>query len=100
MRQLELPLFEATNFLMSIREACLKSYTVPPDYLTFFVSPNIFKSYMDETKSCAKFLPTEPDSPEWIPTKYLLRNIRVREDAWLTGLKTRIEEGRHAWESL
>ena len=81
-----------TEFLLSIRSAYKSARLFLPEYLTFYVSSEIFNQYMNETKATANII---LDSA---PTKYMLKQIRVKEDERLSGMGIRIVEGEKAWQ--
>ena len=86
----------ATEFLSSVRSLYRQLRFILPDHLTFLVSPEVFQEYVEETESLARVLPDN----KLTRTKYLLTNIRVKEDKSLTGLGVRIVEGKHEWETF
>lgn len=89
----------ATQFLLSLRSSYLKGNMFPPEYITFYVSPTVFKDYMRETEATARILPNDIP-PEYRQVRYLVRGIRVRESIGLHGLETTVKEGRYHWESM
>ena len=94
----ELKQINATQFLLSLRSSYLKGNMFPPEYITFYVSPIVFKDFIKELESNDwKGNPSPNGAPY---TKYLVRGIRVRESIGLHGLETTIKEGRYHWESL
>lgn len=88
----------ATEFLLSIRSAYKSARLFLPEFLTFFVSPVTYKQYCDETKSNARVFPGSDQDVSYRAVKYMLRQIRVREDCRLSDLGIRITENRKDWE--
>ncbi len=85
----------ATDFLLSIRSSYKAARLFLPEYLTFFVSPEIFQQYCEEIKSTARLL--SDNSPV---QKFMLKQIRVREDPALSDMRIRISERKIDWETL
>ena len=87
----------ATEFLLSIRSAYKSARMFLPEYLTIFVSPATFQQYCNETKANARVFPgSDQDVP--YREKYMLRQIRVREDSRLADMGIRITENKKDWE--
>ena len=86
----------ATEFLLSIRSSYKTARMFLPEFLTFFVSSNTYKQYCDETRSLARVYPGS-DQDVLYREKYMLRQIRVREDSRLSDLGIRITENKKDW---
>ena len=89
---------DATQFLLSLRKAYLKNRLYPAEYLTFYISAQMFSQYIKEVSARMKFVSNDLG---WEPrTKYLLQSVRVKENIVLHLLEVNIVEGRRDWESM